>query len=176
MSSSLQAFIQLFRGRVAHTLTYLEKIPAEAWQKVPVESNYLFLGTRVNTIHISALIRHLILAETHWFEKIHELPSGSVMPFPQNAHLLKDIEDGPALIQAYTHYHAARMKALETLNDEELAHTLIFAERKYTVSSLLWQILGHHSYHMGQVDILMRQQNIEPPEYMEWPQPEGHIA
>ena len=174
--SPYTSFIDLFSRRVEHTFTYLAQLPPEVWQKVPLDSPYMFLGTRVNSIQISSLIRHLVLAETHWFEQIHRLPHKSSIPFPNNRELLSQVTDGIELITTYRKLHQHSMQTLSAMPKEELKKVLCFAERHYRVETLLWQILGHHSYHMGQVDILMRQLGFEPPEYMEWPQGTGDIA
>lgn len=175
-NSPSHPFIDLFSKRVEHTFTYLQQLPPEVWTKTPVDSPYMFLGTRVNSIQISTLIRHIALAETHWFEQIQNLPHEGTIPFPANSELLSTVNDGMELITAYRNLHQCSMQLLANMSPENLQKVLCFAGRQYRVETLLWQILGHHSYHMGQVDILMRQLGFEPPEYMEWPQAEGEIA
>ncbi len=48
--------------------------------------------------------------------------------------------------------------------------------RRFTVEGFLWALYGHHCYHFGQIDLLMRQQDVTPPEFIQLPELERVIA
>jgi uncharacterized damage-inducible protein DinB len=48
--------------------------------------------------------------------------------------------------------------------------------RRFTVEGFLWALYGHHCYHFGHVDLLMRQQDVTPPEFIQLPELERVIA
>ncbi len=163
-----QRFISLFDQEIIHTFDYLEMLTAAHWNAIPCDAEALFLGARVNKITIAALTRHLIHAESHWFEQIASLPAAGTMPVPGKAVLEENIPDGVGLIGAYRAAHAKNMQKLNALTAETLEKEIIFTGRRYTGIGFLWSTLGHHAYHLGQIDLLMRQQETIAPEYMEW--------
>ena len=168
--SEFERFISLFEQEVLHTMDYLNMLDDAHWHAIPCDAETLYLGTRVNKITISALTRHLINAEKHWLENIDALPAGASMSLPGKATFLEGIADGPALIEAYRAGHETNMQQLRQLPAATLEKEIMFTGRRYTVMGFLWSILGHHAYHLGQMDLLMRQQGLLAPEYMEWPE------
>lgn len=163
-------FLALFDQVVDQTIAFAELVDRAGYAAVPVDTPALFLGTRVDKITIGALVRHLLLAEAHWFEQVRDVSPGGVIPFPSNAAALEGIPDGAPLLETYRRSYAERRSQLEALTEADLTKEIVFAGRRYTVIGFLWTVLGHHSFHLGQIDLLMRQQGIEPPEYMEWPE------
>lgn len=166
--NELKRFISLFDQEVIHTFDYLGMLSDTQWSAIPIDSETLFLGTRVNKITISALARHLINAESHWFEQLAGLPATATMPLPGKSSTLENMPDGPALIDAYRATHAVNLENLHALTPAVLEKELVFTGRHYTGIGFLWSVLGHHAYHLGQIDLLMRQQGLAAPEYMEW--------
>lgn len=168
--TELERFISLFDQQVVHTWDYLEPLRPEAWQAIPADSQALFLGSRINKITIGALTRHLIHAESHWIAQLRAAPAGGTIPLPGRADALAEIADGAPLIEAYRSSHAKNLQALREFAPADLAKAVVFTDRRYTVMGFLWSLFGHHAYHLGQIDLLLRQQGIEAPEYMEWPE------
>lgn len=168
--NELERFISLFEQEVLHTFDYLNMLDDAHWHAIPCDAETLYLGTRVNKITISALTRHLINAEKHWLENISALPAGASMPLPGKAAFLEGIADGSALIAAYRASLNASLQQLRQLQAATLEKEIVFTGRRYTVMGFLWSLLGHHAYHLGQIDLLMRQQGLLAPEYMEWPE------
>jgi uncharacterized damage-inducible protein DinB len=164
----IDRFMSLFDQLIEQTFAFVSKLDPSVYAAIPVDTETLFLGTRVNKITVGALLRHLILAETHWFELLTVLNTEEVMPFPHNASLLENIKDGQPLLDRYESVYDNSRQFLLSLSTADLDKQLSFAGRQYTVMGFLWTILGHHSFHLGQIDLLLRQQHITPPEYMEW--------
>ncbi len=170
MPSELQRFLTLFDQLMEQTFAYLKRVDTPAYAAVPVDSDVMFLGTRVNKINIGGLVRHLTLAEPHWFESLSSASDGDTIPLPGKSSLLEGVGDGQPLVDAYRSAYARCQPPLEKLTETELNKRVSFVGRHYTVMGLLWTVLGHHNFHLGQIDLLMVQENIQPPEYMEWPE------
>lgn len=168
--NELKRFISLFDQEVIHTFDYLGMLSNMQWSAIPRDSEALFLGTRINKITIGALTRHLVNAESHWLEQIGSLPAAAAMPLPGRPTALEGIADGLALIDAYRAAHAGNLEKLNALTLATLEKEIVFTGRRYTGIGFLWSVLGHHAYHLGQIDLLMRQQDLAAPEYMEWPE------
>ncbi|MHA3069905.1 DinB family protein [Acinetobacter sp. ANC 3789] len=56
----------------------------------------------------------------------------------------------------------AALNELKTIKPEQLHKTVSWDGCTYTVMRFLWMTLTHHTYHLGQIDLLMRQQRIYP--------------
>lgn len=166
--NELKRFISLFDQQVIHTFDYLDMLSDTQWNAIPIDSETLFLGTRVNKITIGALTRHLANAESHWFRQLASLPALATMPLPGKSESLEDVSDGVALIDAYRAIHTTNLESLHALTPLDLEKEFVFTGRRYTGIGFLWSVLGHHAYHLGQIDLLMRQQGLAAPEYMEW--------
>ena len=83
--------------------------------------------------------------------------------------MLENIENGKLLVEKYKEVFAKGFEILKTYLEDDLNKMVTFMGRTYTVMGFLWITFGHHSYHLGQIDMLMRQNGINPAEYMEWP-------
>lgn len=172
--NEMARFTSLYDQQGLHTMAYLQALRPADWQAVPVHSDALFLGSRVNTITIGALVRHLIGAERNWMQALLQ-GAGDIAPPKPDAELART-PDGESLIVAYQAAHQARLQDLGALREADLDRQLRFAGRRYTAMGLLWALYSHHAYHLGQIDLLMRQQGLLAPEYMEWPETERVIA
>ena len=176
LAAERERFLALFDQLVEHTMAYAGRVHTAGYAVVPIDTPVMFLGTRVNKINIGGLLRHLVLAEAHWFDQLPKAADGEVIPFPDNAAVLEGVPDGPPLLDKYRQTYAEGREKVAKLTDADLEKTVSFGKRSYTGLGFLWSILGHHGFHVGQIDLLMRQQGIEPPEYMEWPKAEGVIG
>lgn len=166
--TEIERFLSLFNQEVLHTFDYLRAIGEPQWRGIPSDSDALFLGSRINKITIGALARHLAAAESHWIRRLPTVPTNGTMPMPDKDERLEALRTVPSFIAVYEERHVRNMEQLRAFTAADLAKPLIFAQRRYTGMGFLWSMLGHHAYHLGQIDLLMRQQDIEAPEYMEW--------
>ncbi len=174
--TEFERFKSFFAQQSIHTVDYLNMLKEEQWNAIPHDSDALFLGTRVNKITIGALVRHFILAEQHWIKAVGSMPGGSVIPTPGNSALLEKVRDGKELIESYRSAHEQNKQALSDLAVSDLEKEFSFVGRRYTGMGILWAMFGHHAYHLGQLDLLMRQLNFIAPEYMEWSETEKVIC
>ncbi len=168
--TELERFRSLFNQEILHTFDYLRIIDEPQWQGIPRDSETLYLGSRVNKITIAALARHLAAAESHWIGRLPAIPPNGTMPMPEKDPVIEAVKTVPSFIDLYEHMHQKNMERLAALGPDDIEKPLVFAARRYTGMGFLWSTLGHHAYHLGQIDLLMRQQGVVAPEYMEWPE------
>ncbi len=166
--TELERFQSLFNQEVLHTFDYLRAVDEARWAGIPSDSHALYLGSRINKITIAALARHLATAESHWISQLPRLAAGATMPMPEPDPVLAAVKTVPSFIHIYEQRHQKNMERLKALTASDTDKPMVFAARHYTGMGFLWSILGHHAYHLGQMDLLMRQQDVEAPEYMEW--------
>lgn len=171
-----ERFQSLFNQQVLHTLNTLETVPVPTWQAVPADSSTNYLGARVNRITIEALLKHLCQAEQHWTKALGGVRHGQKMMPPTGEALPSDVKPGLDLISQYRVIHKFNLARIRELEGEQLNTEFLFAERRFTVMGFLWAMYGHHSYHFGQIDLLLRQQEHLPPEFLEYPERSKVIA
>jgi uncharacterized damage-inducible protein DinB len=174
--TELERFRSLFHQQVLHTFDYLQAINETQWQGIPCDSQALYLGSRINKITIATLSRHLATTESHWISQLPSIPANGTMPMPEKDPVIEAAKTVPGFIDIYELRHRKNMERLTALSAGDLDKPLMFAGRHYTGMGLLWSILGHHAYHLGQMDLLMRQQEVTAPEYMEWREKERVVG
>ena len=166
--AELARFEDLFKQLLRHTMGFVAMVPpGDGYQKVPITTLSMFLGKRTNTINISALIKHLLIAETHWFNVLRGMQASTTIPFPENSASL----DAMADVTLASEYEDQIRRALDAFLDvghEKLGFTVKFDDRSYSVAGFLWTIHAHHAYHLGQIDLILRQMDVYPPEFMQW--------
>src|SRR3546814_9067610 len=104
------------------------------------------------TLFRSALLRHLCLTETLWFNTLPLLDPEAVMAPPNGTGPLDNVEPGPDLLARYELEHFASLEAVRGYSEETLAKPFVFVGRHFTVGGFLWAVYGHHCYHVGQVE------------------------
>jgi uncharacterized damage-inducible protein DinB len=166
---------RLFRQQLSHTNDFLAVLRPEDWRAVPRDSDTLFLGTRVRRITIGALVGHLITAEENWLGELHAVSEGGDIPIPR-AEALDALPQDERLAETYRAAINRISGLAEQLTEADLKKTVTFGGRRYTGMGLLWAVLAHHSFHLGQIDLVMRQQGRGAPEFMEWPETAGIVA
>lgn len=176
-SEEFSRFLAAYHKLHLQTLALLEPLDEADFAYVPIDTPTMYLGKRVNRIHVGGLLRHVVVAEDHWIRTLATASNGAEIAKPANADVVADIPDGHALLARYREAHARNVTRLRRqYGGSTLARHVRFAGRTYTVQGFLWTILAHRSYHLGQADLLMRQLSFEPVEFMEWPEPETLVA
>lgn len=168
--SNVHPFLALFEQQALLSLSILDTVPLPLWTALPADSDTNYLGTRVHKITVDALVRHMCLAETGWIEQLPLLEPGAAMPPPMGSTRLDGIASGPELVAAYRRWLAHNLQAVAALDEVTLVKEVTFVGRRYTVQGFLWAIYGHHCYHFGQADLLLRQQGFLPGEFLEYAQ------
>src|SRR3546814_7973237 len=90
--TELERFLALFTQQVQHTWDTVAHIDHPVWTTVPIDSDANYLGLRVNRITIAALLRHLCLTETLWFNTLPLLDPEAVMAPPNGTGPLDNVE------------------------------------------------------------------------------------
>lgn len=174
--TDLERFRSLFTQQVQHTWEFVRNIAENAWTAIPVDSDTNFMGTRIQKITILSLLKHLCVVESYWFEQLPLLPANSVLPVPPGTEALQNINTGSEMLARYREMHLRSMQDMSRWTEADLDKEFTFVHRKFTVRGFLRAIHGHHSFHLGQLDLLLRQQGYMPPEYLELAERQSIIA
>ncbi|MFP4599035.1 MAG: DinB family protein [Persicimonas sp.] len=165
--SERQRLQALFMEHARHILRLAESLPRERWQDQPISGPATHLGNRVDKIHVENLLRHLAIAQDHFVASIAAADEeGAITPPPSM------IAEASALDE----WEARMAATAERITPIDLDKTVLFQERRYTAGGLLWAFVGHFAYHLGQIDLVIRQLGVEPPDYLAWAAPGEVVA
>jgi uncharacterized damage-inducible protein DinB len=158
---------------IPETYDYLVRARRDLWaalQRVPdaVLSRPLLDGDRLHCI--KDLVFHVAATEDFWIreEILREQPVRHTIP------ALKDTQGGPVfagfllemLLDYWRLVEQSTITYLPTLDDDELKRIVTVHDRpgkRFTVDSLLWNVMFHEMRHTAQTSILLRTQGIKPP-------------
>lgn len=162
-----ERFISLYRAQVRQTLDFVTPIQPEDYDRVPIDNEHMFMGKRINRIHVSSILRHLIVAEQHWFTSLAEVRQGGSIPLPSNAAAVRDLPDAE-LADTLLSVSEAGIARVQDFTPARLATHFTFYGLPFTVMGFLWMLYGHQGFHKGQLDLLMRQLDYSPGEYLDY--------
>lgn len=156
-----ERFLMMWERSMHRLEVILGQVTEEAYRAVPVPGDTNYLGDRVGEIMIDTLVRHLVVAERHWFRFVLDCEEGASIPKPEG--IVAKVELKAAEAGAYYRKEVGTAFAqLRQMDPRQLEKRVIWDGSTYTVMGFLWTILTHHTYHLGQLDLLMRQQGIYP--------------
>lgn len=173
--TELERFCSLFDQQVRHTWETVAPLGPEQWSATTVETSATHLGARVKRITVEALVRHLCLVERAWLAGLAQVPEGAEVP-PPAMDALDNVVGGPELLSFYRDSHERGLAALRAYDQATLERPVLAMGRRFTIQGFLWALYGHHCYHFGHIDLLMRQQDVAPPEFIELPERQRVIA
>jgi uncharacterized damage-inducible protein DinB len=168
MNQELGRFLTLFDQLALYNEAWLEKMPADKLDWAPIENSSMRFGDRVSRITAKGLTIHVAVGERHWVEQIAACAPASVIPVPKNPALEKEISGGDwrAVTRAM---HAENMQRMRGYTAAELEKPVVFADRQWTGMGLLWGMYSHRAFHLGNIDIYLRQTDTVAPDYFRFP-------
>ncbi|WP_299246307.1 DinB family protein [uncultured Aquimarina sp.] len=167
-TTELNRFTSMYQHQVAQTIKMLEPVTESQYSEIPIDNEVMFMGSRVNKINITTLVKHLIVAESHWFVELSEVNEGDTIPIPKNAEIVKDVNEPETLLHLLGKTSKLGIETVRTFDETQLNTRFNFVGQQFTVMGFLWMLYSHHGYHKGQIDQLMRQMGHMPIEYLEY--------
>jgi uncharacterized damage-inducible protein DinB len=107
------------------------------------------------------LLAHVVAARQLWLFRFEAIPEGPAELFPSGVSLERLEADRANMEAGWEAYLAA-------LNDEELRRVLTYRSLegprfRNRIEDILTQLFGHAWYHRGQIALLLRQMDVDPP-------------
>jgi uncharacterized damage-inducible protein DinB len=151
----MNALSDLLRGRGAHA------DPVACFDGIDAAVAGRRLAGAQHTIW--QLLFHL----NYWMDYELRSIAGPELPYPQHAEVSWPASDGPPDATAWDgerHRLAEQLRQLEASGrDAAIQGRVVHPARGETVADVLWQIVAHNSYHVGQVALLRRAFGAWPP-------------
>ena len=160
----LKRFIVMFDRLVHHTNRWIEVTPNDKLEWVPVDNPNVRFGDRVSLVNIKGLYVHMAVGEYHWFRGLGNCTNNATIPLPKDATLTEELSDGD-FVGKFMLQHEESMELVRNYSTEQLTKTIQFSGCTWTVMGFLWAIYGHRNYHLGNIDIYLRQSDTVAPDY-----------
>lgn len=61
--------------------------------------------------------------------------------------------------------HQANMRILDTFTEDDLRKRIHFSDCTWSTMGFLWAIYAHRAYHLGNIDIYLRQSDTKAPDF-----------
>lgn len=162
-----ERFLTLFQRLVDHTDAWIAKTPAEKLDWVPIQTSAMRFGDRVAKVTVKGLIAHIVVGEAFWADYFLDCGDGEMVPPPFTA-LGKEFENTPDFRKVTHRAQAENMRNFSALSATQLARRVVWAKREWTVMGFLWGAFAHRAFHIGNIDIYLRQADVVAPEFFEF--------
>ncbi len=168
MNDELQRFLTLFDQLVLFNEAWIDRMPEEKLEWAPIENASMRFGDRVSRITVKGLMIHLCVGEKQWVEGIPTIAEGGVIPVPKNALLSASLAAGDWRAKVRD-AHQENMARMRDYTAADLARKVVFADHEYTGMGLLWAMYAHRAFHLGNIDIYLRQTDTVAPDFFRFP-------
>ena len=167
MSQELKRFLTLFDGLVVSSNSWMTGTPEEKQDWVPFDNPNMKFGDRISTITIRSVFIHTVVGENLWAQALKDCEEGAVLKHDRGraASLTEKLSASHDLVADAMKLHADNMRLFRTYTDEHLAKKIKWSGREWTVMGFLWAIYSHRSYHLGNIDIFMREADEAAPDF-----------
>lgn len=167
MTEEFTRFLALFDSMVRYSHRWIALMDEQKLDWAPIENPSMRFGSRLSRITVRGLLIHCALAERNFVARILESAPGATVPLPNDPVAAARFENTDLQQTALT-LHEENMAALKSYRAEDLTKKLQFVGREWTGMGLLWGMYAHRSFHLGNIDIYLRQSDVVAPEFFEF--------
>jgi len=165
MPQELSRFLTLFDALVVAGNAWMARTPAEKLEWVPVDNPNMKFGDRISTINIKSVYVHTILGERHWAGLLGDCADGAALkpaPDPETTKRLMASDD---VVRDAMEIHRDNMARFAALGPAQLEKRIQWSGSDWTVMGFLWGIYCHRAYHLGNIDIYLREADEPAPDF-----------
>lgn len=166
LMNELNRYLVLFDRLVREASQWIEKTPPESLEWTPPSESGIHFGTRLRHASIKALFVHMAVADNFWATTLRDCAPEDTVPLPRDMNFFHSVMDGDFVANAQR-LHDQTLDVMKGYSAETLRKPVVFAGDKstWTAMGFLWGIWGHRSYHLGNLDILVRLRAGDAPDY-----------
>ena len=167
MTQELDRFLALFDGLFISTNSWMTGTPEKKQDWVPFDNPNMKFGDRISTITIKSVYIHTIVGEHFWARALKDCEDGAVLKHDRDrvVTLTGELAASDDFLADSIKLHKANMALFRSYTDDQLKKKIHWSGREWTVMGFLWAIYSHRSYHLGNIDILMREADEPAPDF-----------
>lgn len=155
-------FLRLYEQLNSRTHDWIVKMPRDRLDWVPIDNPNLRFGDRVSMVTVKNLYIHIAVEENHWISFLAACSEDAVVPVSQTLELAAQMAIGDFVANVLG-LHRETFAMLKGFTNPQLRKVVRYYDRVWSVMGFLWGIYAHHAYHLGHIDMYLRQSNTEPP-------------
>jgi uncharacterized damage-inducible protein DinB len=165
-AEEFRRFNILFDRLVNETNLWIARTPPDRLEWLPVDNGNVRFGDRVSHVTIKSLYIHMAVAEHLSIRRLRDCAPGELLPLPRDPELTSRLANGDFLAEGMQ-LRVENMRTLRSFDDAVLGKTVRFAgdQTTWSVMGFLWGLFGHRAYHLGNIDIYVRQADTPAPDF-----------
>ncbi len=157
-------FLKLFDIQVKNANAWLERMPEDKYDWVPIDNPNVQLGDRVPKLTIRAFHVHMTVTDHHWFRSVRDCPDGATIEIPLDTELTEKLATSDFTSMCLS-MHAENVRIVSAFSEDTLRKNFTYADVQRTGMEFLWNNYAHRAHHLGHMDMYLRQANVEAPLY-----------
>jgi len=167
MTQELERFLALFDGLVVSSNAWMARTPEKKLDWVPFDNPNMKFGDRISTITMRSVYIHTTVGEHLWAKALGHCADGAMLKFdPADVRALTEkLSASGDLVADAMKLHEDNLATFRGYGDDQLARRIVWSGRDWTVMGFLWAIYSHRAYHLGNIDIFMREADEVAPDY-----------
>lgn len=162
--NEFERYLSLHRTLYEATALWVATTPDDKLDWAPIDNPNVRFGTRVQVVTIRNLAVHVAIEEYVWLQFLKDCEDEAEVPLPKRLDLTQQLTNGD-LATEVAQLHNESEKVLLTMSDQDLAKKIRFADRTWTVMEFLWAMYAHRAYHLGNINIYLRQSDTPAPNF-----------
>jgi len=141
----------LFDQQVRFTLDFLSSLEEKHWQIKMHPWDSMFFQRLASSVNVEEVIKHMVMAEQHIIYSIESLEDGATVSLEGDERICGEKRNSSDLVTCYQKVHEENSNKIIDFKQSELDKKLMFINQPYTGIGLLWMLIGHHAFHLGQI-------------------------
>jgi uncharacterized damage-inducible protein DinB len=164
-----QRFLELFDALFIANNRWMDVTPAAKLEWVPLDNTHMKFGDRISTINIKNVYIHTVVGECGWSRMLGACENGATLKpdLEQGKVLTHQLEKSPDLVAEATRLHRDNLQRFKAYDQRCLEKRIHWMGREWSVMGFLWGIYSHRSYHLGNIDLLVREADAPAPDFFE---------
>ena len=162
-----QRFLELFDALFVANDQWMKNTPAQKLEWVPFDNPHMKFGDRISTITIKSVYIHTIVGECGWSRMLRDCKDGAELgpDHKEGKELTQQLDESRDLLGDSTRLHKTNMERFGAYDQRCLDKKIRWMGRDWSVMGFLWGIYSHRSYHLGNIDLLMREADADAPDF-----------
>jgi hypothetical protein len=164
MSNELNRFLDLYGTVVAATNDWIKATPPEVLDWIPDEGpGNLFTDAR-GKLSIRLFYVHLVSSDHKQAPQLWSCDEGATI-VPSDRELADKLMASDDLVGDAARLHEQDMADFGKITDTQMEKTVLRGDHQWTIAGYLWSIYSHRAFHVGNMDIYLRERHVVPPNY-----------
>ncbi|MCJ9430477.1 DinB family protein [Kordiimonas marina] len=166
VTAEFDRFTTLFDRLVTEARLWIEAAPPARLEWTPPTDGGIHFGSRLRHASIKTLYVHMAIADRFWIGTLKDCTDGATLQLPTDMNAFQAALSGDFIANCAA-LHDECMALLAAFSPAQLQRRITFAgdNTEWSVMGFLWATWGHRSYHLGNLDMLVRMLAGKAPDY-----------